>query len=103
MVPVCLKTFLGVLNVSRFRINNIMKTFYDTGNLMVEKRGGDRVSNKYKDKNSAVIYFINSLKFTEPHYCAVTNDLPAELSINKLWKMFNDSVPDNMKVKHWYF
>lgn len=107
-IPVCLKTFLGVLNISRFRINRISNKFRETGTLIKELRGGDRVSQKYKQKKESVMNFINSLRCSEPHYCAGSTNqryLPAELTIVKLWKMYNSSVEgnNNLKVKQWYF
>lgn len=50
--------------------------------------------------------FIGELNCEEPHYCRGKSKryyLPAELSINKLWRMYNNSQVDDLKVKKSYF
>lgn len=83
-----------------------MKEYYETGKLLQEKRGGDRVSQKNIHKKEAVMKFINSVPCTEPHYCRGNTTryyLASELSINKLWKMYNSQAADDLKVKKCYF
>lgn len=109
MIPVCLNTFIRVLNVSRFRVNGVVKRFRESGQVSTENRGGDRVSVKYLPKKQNVMSFINSFKCSEPHYCAKHTGrkyLCAELNIKKMWKMYNTSLTEdqsNLKVTHWYF
>lgn len=102
LVPVCLDTFLKILNVSRFRLNILSKRYYATGQLPSEKRGGDRKSNEYRPKKESVMSFLNKLKCTESHYCrsAVSSRmyLPSELNIKKLFSMY-----DGIPVKINYF
>lgn len=48
MIPVCLATFLKALKpLSRFRINNVTKTFYDKNELPRESRGGDTTGTNF--------------------------------------------------------
>lgn len=57
-------------------------------------------------KQIAVIEFIKKLNCSEPHYCRGSSErcyLPAELSINKLWKIFNHQAKSSVKVKRSYF
>lgn len=110
MIPVCLNTFLGVLKVSRFRVNGILNRFRQTGQLCKENRGGDRTSNKYIPKKENVMRFINTFKCSEPHYCAKHTGrkyLSAELNVKKMWKQYNSSLTedqsDYLKVTQWYF
>lgn len=109
MIPVCLNTFIRVSNVSRFRVNGVLKRFRETGQLCTENRGGDRVSGKNQAKKESVMRFINSFKCSEPHYCAKHTGrkyLPSELNIKKMWKMYNNSLAENcsnLNVSHWYF
>ncbi|XP_072376750.1 uncharacterized protein [Diabrotica undecimpunctata] len=109
MMPVCLNTFIGVLQVSRFRVNGILKRFRETGQLSKENRGGDRVSTKSFHKKTHVMNFINRFKCSEPHYCAKHTGrkyLSADLNIRKMWKMYISSLTEDqsdLKVTHWYF
>lgn len=106
LIPVCLNTFMSILKVSRFRINNIVRKFIDTGQMPQERRGGDRVRNKNQAKMRSVQQFLNSLKCSESHYCANKSGrkyLPAELNIRKLWTMYNNQQEEVPYVKESYF
>lgn len=86
IIPVCLNTFIGALNLSRFRINRILKWFRQTGQLCKENRGGDRVSRKNETKRENVMRFLNKFKCSEPHYCANHSGrkyVTAELNVKK--------------------
>ncbi|CAH2089032.1 unnamed protein product [Euphydryas editha] len=83
-----------------------MSEYFKAGALLKEKRGGDHVSHKHAHKKKAIMDFISKLNCEEPHYCRGKTKryyLPAELSINKLWLMYNNSQTDNLKVKKSYF
>lgn len=83
-----------------------MKTYYETGKLLTEKRGGDRVSIKYIHKKEAIMKFINKIPCEEPHYCRGNTKryyLPSELSISKLWRIYNSQAEHELKVKKSYF
>ncbi|XP_041989213.1 uncharacterized protein LOC121740540 [Aricia agestis] len=105
-VQVCQRYFLTILQITKYRVQRIMKEYYDTGNLLTENRGGDRVSMKYTAKREAIMSFINKIPCEEPHYCRGNTKryyLSSELSINKLWKMYNSEAVDDLKVKKSYF
>jgi hypothetical protein len=43
LVPVCQKTFLGILNIKKGRIQGVVKRFQNSaGKLPIERRGGDK-------------------------------------------------------------
>ena len=105
-VQVCQKLFLTVLQITKYRVQSIMKTYFETGQLLTEKRGGDRISNKYLPKREAIKRFINKIPCQEPHYCRGNTKryyLSSELSINKLWKQYNIEASHDLKVKKSYF
>lgn len=91
-VQVCLKTLIGILNISRFRINILVNNFVKSGEMPRERRGGDRIGNKNETRMHSVMNFLNKLKCSEMHYCTSTTGgryLPAELNIRTLSKMYN--------------
>ena len=106
MVFVCQKSFLQILLIKRYRVQNVVKQYYLKGNFPKENRGGDHKSHKYEDKKRSVISFIKTFKCSEPHYCRGRTKrmyLPSELSINKMAKMYNDEAAEHLKVKPLYF
>lgn len=105
-VQVCQRYFLTVLQITKYRVQSVMKEYFEKGKLLQEKRGGDRVSHKNVHKMEAVIKFINSIPCTEPHYCRGNTKryyLASELSINKLWKLYDSQATEDLKVKKCYF
>lgn len=54
-MQVCQKAFLQVLQIKRYRIENVIKNYHLHGNFPTEKRGGDLMSHKYKDKKENII------------------------------------------------
>nr|CAI5861566.1 unnamed protein product [Callosobruchus analis] len=64
--------------------------------MPLERRGGDRVRAKNNDKRIAIRWFVEGLKCVESHYCRSKTFqrlyLPAELSIRKLWQIYNSTV-----------
>lgn len=109
VVPVCRRAFQDILGVKKDRILNIMKKYQKNSVLPTENRGGDRIGHKNDNKRQAIKKFVESLKCTESHYCRSKTFnriyLPAELSINKLWKLYNDCMDNNeeLKVKECFF
>ncbi|CAH0404198.1 unnamed protein product [Chilo suppressalis] len=106
MIQVYQKAFLQILQIKRYRVENVIKNYHLYGNFPTEKRGGDHKSHKYKDKKENIIKFIKTFKCSEVHYCRGYTKrmyLPPELSINKMAKMYNDQAPENLKVKELYF
>lgn len=105
-IPVCQVTFLNALNISRSRVQRVVENFMKSGTPPKENRGGDYKANKYEDKRLAVIDFIKTLKCQESHYCRGSSTrqyLSSELSINKLFNMFNNQAAPNVKVKRTFF
>ncbi|CAH1099090.1 unnamed protein product [Psylliodes chrysocephalus] len=99
-VPVCQKTFLNVLHVTRARVSYIAKQFATNGNNACEKRGGDRKAKLFYDKKQAVIKFICSLQCVESHYCrgkSVRKYLSSNLSTNKFFSIYNSQAADEVK------
>lgn len=102
LVPVCLKSFIGILDISRFRLNLIAKRYYETGQFPGENRGGARRIHLYAERKRSVMNFLNKLKCVESHYCRSQTTsrmyLSSELNIRKLYKMY-----DGIPVRESYF
>lgn len=106
MLQVCSKTFLGILNISKFRVQNIGKTYLLDQKSPKERRGGDRISHKFKFKKVRVINFIKSLHFVESHYTrekSYRQYLSSDCTVKHLWKEYNRSAPLDLQVKYSYF
>lgn len=106
-VPVCLNTFLRVLNISRFRINRITRQHFCDGQIK-ENRGGFRNREKFERKTKSVVQFLEKLQFVEAHYCCdgkMRKYLPAELNISKLYQMYieDSEINESDAVKKSYF
>lgn len=106
LIPVCQKVFLETLGITKYRVQYVMKTFFSTGQLASEKRGGDRKTQKYIPLRQSVHRFLKSLKCIEAHYCRSSTQerkyLPSELNIKKLYKMYKSQNVD-CTVKLSYF
>lgn len=103
-LPVCMETFINILGISRFRVNNITKQFHENG-FLKEKRGGFRQAAKYEEKANSVVNFLNRFQCIESHYCRGKSErkyLPSELNIRKLWKMYLDDT-ESLSVKQSFF
>lgn len=106
LIPVCQNAFLGILQITRARVDFVTKNFQRSGNIAKETRGGDHVSMKFNEKRESIIRFVSSLTCSDVHYCRSKSGrkyLPAELNIATLHKMYNKSVEENLKVKEGYF
>lgn len=106
LIPVCQVTFLNVLNIKRCRVQRVVENFMKTGKPPTENRGGDYKTKKYKDKTLAVIAFLKTLKCDESHYCrgsSARQYLSSELSINKLYRIYNNQAVPNLNVKRTFF
>nr|CAH7760174.1 unnamed protein product [Callosobruchus chinensis] len=106
-LQVCQNTFLRILHVSNDRVQIIARNHILTGKLPVEKRGGDTRAAFYEDRRKSVKSFIEKLKGNESHYCRSKNIqrqyLSSDLNISKLYRMYNESVQGNLKVKKTFF
>ncbi|KAM3955420.1 uncharacterized protein ACR2FA_010691 [Aphomia sociella] len=103
---VCQNFFLKVLQIKKYRVQTVMKEYFEKGTLIKENRGGDRVSQKNRQKKIEVMNFIEKLHCEEAHYCRGNTRryyLSSELSINKLWRLYNAQAESNVKVKSSYF
>lgn len=100
-IPVCKKFFLSVVKpVGRTRLSNIAEKVHK-GEPIEEKRGGDRVRDLNSIKKGKVREFIGSLRGTESHYSRNKSKriyLNCELSIKKLWVMYNGKAAEDAKV-----
>jgi hypothetical protein len=104
-IPVCAKFFRKLFGVGQRRLNTIAEGC-KTGEGEVDKRGGDHKERKYGEKRVKVYEFLSKLKACESHYSRNKSQrlyLPSNLNINKLFKMYNNSVTDNLKVKKTFF
>lgn len=106
-VQVCKKTFIETLGVSRDRVQNLCKQFFQSGITPVDKRGGFKNAAKFEHKRHAFKNFIESLRPIDKHYCRSKNThryyLSSDLSIAKLHNMYNESVLQNLHVNYEYF
>lgn len=59
-VPICQKFFLNIFGIKKYRVEYLMKKYYETGEFPHEARGGDRKAIKYADKRK----FIQNLNCT---------------------------------------
>lgn len=106
-IPVCQKAFLNILHITKHRIQYVMRMFFETGEPVKEKRGGDYKSHLFRRKKEAVMTFINLFHVQESHYCRGKSQkhyLSAELSINKMFIQYNSQQTEEcLKVKRGFF
>lgn len=104
-IPVCKKSFMEILGITRRRIDTVTKNYFRTSLPAQENRGGDTKSEKYQCKKQSVMNFINKFKAIESHYCRGQSErlyLDSSLNITKMWTMYqidNNEQP----VKKSYF
>lgn len=107
LIRVCKNAFLGITGLSRFRIERIVKNFLINHDVPKERRGGDRIGDKNKQKKDEIKKFIESLRCVESHYCrsktAERLYLPCELNFKKLYSMYEERVAFSLCVKLSYF
>lgn len=108
LVPVCQTAFLNILHIKKHRLQFVMRNYVMTGKSPSERRGGDHISFKFKNKREAVINFIKRFKCVEAHYTrsstTIRRYLPSELNIKKISQMYNSETEDpNLKVKENFF
>ncbi|KAI4468039.1 dna-directed rna polymerases i ii and iii subunit rpabc2 [Holotrichia oblita] len=68
-VPVCKNAFMGILGITRRRIDTVINNFVRTSLLAKENRRGDRKTEMYSERKKSVMEFINKFKAIESHYC----------------------------------
>jgi hypothetical protein len=106
-IPVCKSTFLGIKQVGKNHVDGVIKRNFVSAHIPIEKRGGDTRSAVYAERKQAVINFIKLHKVAELHYCRASikcrSHLASELSVNKMWRNYNDNADPQLKVKRDYF
>lgn len=107
LVPVCKASFLGVLNISKHRVDGVLKRFFEKSEMPAENRGGDHTSQKNQNKRDAIIQFIKGIVIIEKHYCRGKSSreyVSSDLSIAKLWRMYIKQNNDaHLSVKESFF
>jgi len=115
-VQVCQAAFLGIIQVSRSRVETVIRNFMRNTESPKENRGGLRENRKaaYVRKQEAVIKFIQTLTVQESHYCRYKTSerkyLAADLNIRKKipkrklrWKLKNNfTEKGKMPSSSWY-
>jgi hypothetical protein len=96
-VPICQLFFLNIFGVKKFRVEYIMKKFFETGEFAHEARGGNRKAEKFAPQKESIRQFIESLQCMDSHYCRKTKlkerkYLSSELNIHKLYKISTKTV-----------
>lgn len=106
-VEVCRDTFLNVLEITKHRVQGVYKRFKADGSLVpVETRGGYRKAAMYEHKIESIKSFIKKFKGCESHYSRAKTAriyLHSTLNIAKMWRMYQESVSDELKVKESLF
>lgn len=105
---VCQQTFVNVLQISRKRVQTLAKKFLITGRMPIDRRGGARPNPVYESRRTAIKKFIEKLQCCESHYSRGKSIhrryLPGNLSINKLYRMYNnEQTEDSLKSKKTFF
>lgn len=101
----CAAFFRKLFGIGQRRVNTIAYGC-KTGEGVLDKRGGDHKAGKYGAKRKKVTEFISHLQARESHYSRRQSQrlyLPSDLSINKLFNMYNNSVTSDLKVKKTFF
>lgn len=106
-IEVCRASFLGILGITKHRVEGAFTRFKKEGSdVPQETRGGYRKEEKYKHKIESVIGFIRKFKGLESHYSRKNSRrvyLDSNLSIAKMWRMYQNSVENELKVKQGLF
>lgn len=51
----CQKKILSIFGIKKYRVEYLMKKYYETGEFPREARGGDRKTEKYAEKKNLFI------------------------------------------------
>ncbi|CAG5047638.1 unnamed protein product [Parnassius apollo] len=105
MKRVCKSFFMAVFSIKRQRLSTIMKCVMD-GKVPKEERGGDRRSAKSHEKKEHLRNFLRNLPCSESHYNRAKSKrvyLDAALNMKILRMFYNNSVPNDLKVKRTMF
>lgn len=107
-IPVCKQSFKDILGVSCSRIDNITIAGYKTGKVKPDKQAVTRNQKHNFQRRKLLLSskLISSLQCLESHYCrgkSLRKYLSAQLTINKLFRMYNGQEEESVKVKQSYF
>ncbi|CAH2100544.1 unnamed protein product [Euphydryas editha] len=106
-VPVCGKTFAGILRLKASRIQGITRRYFHSGSVAKENRGGDRKRFIFASRKEAVQNFIRKFQPLESHYSRGFIKhrvyLPSDLNIKKMHRMYNDEALPDFEVKIGFF
>nr|XP_022908544.1 uncharacterized protein LOC111419891 [Onthophagus taurus] len=103
-VPVCKKTFLSILQISRRAVDYVANKKFKNEPITKENRGGARLSENIILLQNKIEEHIKSFKCRPKHWgrAGAPNRkyLPSDLSIKKMWELFckENSLDDNNKV-----
>lgn len=107
LVPICFKSFLGILRLKKGRVQGVLKRHFRTGVMAKETRGGDRKTFAFAARKEAIEKFIQAFKPMETHYCRGKDRkrvyLSPHLSIKKLYNMYMDQALPGYSVTKPYF
>lgn len=107
LIPVCKQAFLGILNVKKGRVEGIIRRHFETGQMSVENRGGDKKEFEFRSRREAVIKYIKTLQPLQIHYTREKvrqrQYLHPELNIKKIWKMYIDQSLPGFGVSFSFF
>lgn len=102
---VCKRFFITSMGLSRGRVDILVRRL-GNGEIIKEKRGGDRKSRKSAVIKQKIKEFINKFDAVESHYNRSKSKriyLSSELSVAKLRRMYNDSVEIPFRAKKSFF
>lgn len=105
VISVCKSFFIKVFGLTKRRLENLSKTLYN-GQTPAENRGGNRYGNRNEEKKQSLRKFLNELPAQESHYGRQKSRriyLSSEYNAMKLWKHYNMSVLDDLKIKKTCF
>jgi hypothetical protein len=96
-IRVCRNSFLSILNVGRRKVENAAREKLEYLIAQPETRGGARVNTSMAEMRGKVIAHIKRFKCRSKHYgrknAPKRKYLPAELNVNRMWKMLCEEDP----------
>lgn len=107
ILQVCKKTFMNVYDITKRRIETIVKAKKNGELTFTEKRGNKKRNRKFsKDDESLIIEHVNSFPKEKSHYTRSRSDkdyLSQDLNINRLFRAFQEKNPkSNITYRYYY-
>ncbi|KAK5647822.1 hypothetical protein RI129_002714 [Pyrocoelia pectoralis] len=78
VVPVCRSAFLKILNITKHRVEGVLRRFFEKGDMSAENRGGDHRSHLKQAIRDNIKKFIKKFPILEKHYCRGHSFLPPD-------------------------